>query len=466
VQVFSGTNYTVSGQSITPAKEFSGTLAIPVTVNDGEFTSPTYTIQLTVLAVNDRPVITGQQPVSTAAGVPVAIQLAHLIVQDPDNTYPSDFTVKVLTGENYTLTGNEVKPALTFSGVLNVGVRVNDGNADSESFNLKINVSAASAKPVITNQKPVIINEDESFTITTDHLKVSDINNKYPHGFKISILPGENYEAEDLTITPIADLFGNIFVPVQVTDGKETSDPFNFLITIRPVNDAPVLVLADSTPVHAEPGFEPLKLLSSISVSDVDNDSLSLAEISFLPGQYVQGVDILSYPNAESRIKGVFDSKNGILALIGKGSIAEYAAALQSIEYLLSTEHTSGRTNTGIEVIVSDGQANSNRVQKPIRFSDTVAGALDIPTGFTPNGDAVNDTWNIRPLENPQSFEDATIRVYTKSGILVFETNGLSREWDGIHNGTMLPPDVYFYTIDFNLPGREANLKGIVTILR
>jgi gliding motility-associated-like protein len=248
-----------------------------------------------------------------------------------------------------------------------------------------------------------------------------------------------------------------------VNDGEKISDPYNFLITVRAVNDAPVITIVDSAALRIQ-NSEPIQLIGDIQISDPDNDSLTLVEIAFTPETYSSESDKLMFTNT-GLVKGVFDSQNGILALIGKAPINEYVLAIKSIQY--QSTGSSARTNATVNISASDGRAVSNKVSKLIVFGNsTVVGSLDIPTGFTPNGDMVNDTWSIRPIDNSQNFNQAVLRVYTKAGILVFESTGLESEWDGRLNGQILPADVYFYTVDFKLATPEANIKGIVTILR
>ena len=50
-----------------------------------------------------------------------------MIVDDPDNVFPDDFTLTVVAGANYTFEGNVVTPAEDFNGNLPVAVTVNDG---------------------------------------------------------------------------------------------------------------------------------------------------------------------------------------------------------------------------------------------------------------------------------------------------------------------------------------------------
>ena len=114
---------------------------------------------------------------------------------------------------------------------------------------------------------------------------------------------------------------------------------------------------------------------------------------------------------------------------------------------------------------VNDGKSDSEVAERSVQYGQ-VAVALDIPTAFTPNGDLSNDTWKIIPLKSEEVFDDAQVRIYNKSGVLVYEAIGFNQEWDGRLNGELLPADVYFYTIDFNTDTPEGFVKGIVTILR
>jgi gliding motility-associated-like protein len=91
---------------------------------------------------------------------------------------------------------------------------------------------------------------------------------------------------------------------------------------------------------------------------------------------------------------------------------------------------------------------------------------LDIPTGFTPNGDGANETWKIlsRRGTDLNQFQNAEVRIYNKHGLLLYEAKGFDARWDGRQNGEALPSDTYYYTIDLKID--NMRYKGIVTILR
>jgi gliding motility-associated-like protein len=87
-------------------------------------------------------------------------------------------------------------------------------------------------------------------------------------------------------------------------------------------------------------------------------------------------------------------------------------------------------------------------------------GELNIPNAFSPNGDGVNDTWNISGLEDDPS---ATIKVFNRYGLIVYSTRGNNATWDGTNGGT-LPVGVYYYVIS-TIHSSKA-LQGSVTIIR
>ena len=87
---------------------------------------------------------------------------------------------------------------------------------------------------------------------------------------------------------------------------------------------------------------------------------------------------------------------------------------------------------------------------------------LEIPNGFSPNGDGINDTWRIRYLDG---YPDASIEVYNRGGQIVFRSVGYSKDWDGTYQGKALPIGTYYYIINPKT-GKVGIYTGSVTILK
>ncbi|MBD1393452.1 NHL domain-containing protein [Mucilaginibacter glaciei] len=84
-----------------------------------------------------------------------------------------------------------------------------------------------------------------------------------------------------------------------------------------------------------------------------------------------------------------------------------------------------------------------------------------LPNTFTPNGDGVNDFWNLPVLVN---YPDCLVSIYNRYGKLVFQSVGYSKPWDGNYNGLALPAGTYYYIVDTKTSSKLVS--GSVTILR
>jgi len=87
------------------------------------------------------------------------------------------------------------------------------------------------------------------------------------------------------------------------------------------------------------------------------------------------------------------------------------------------------------------------------------------PNSFSPNGDKINDTWEIPFL---QDFPNCHLQIYTRWGQTIFETTGYSyqKSWDGTYNGNLVDPGTYFYVIELRDKNLNEPIKGSLTIIR
>lgn len=96
----------------------------------------------------------------------------------------------------------------------------------------------------------------------------------------------------------------------------------------------------------------------------------------------------------------------------------------------------------------------------------TVTSDLLIPDVFSPNGDGINDTWEIKGASR---YPNMRIEVYDKWGQRVFESVSYNEEkfWDGTFNGKLLRTSTYYYVVSLNEQGpNDTVYKGAVTIVR
>lgn len=86
---------------------------------------------------------------------------------------------------------------------------------------------------------------------------------------------------------------------------------------------------------------------------------------------------------------------------------------------------------------------------------------LMMPNTFSPNGDGVNDIWTINGLENDTK---ASITIFNRIGVKVYETNGVKAFWDGKTKNGHAPVGTYYYLITTTNSTKPVN--GTITLIR
>lgn len=91
----------------------------------------------------------------------------------------------------------------------------------------------------------------------------------------------------------------------------------------------------------------------------------------------------------------------------------------------------------------------------------TLMKTLTIPNIFSPNGDGINDRWEIHYLD---TYPGVTIQLFNRYGQQVHQIVNYSTPWDGRIGGRDAPVGTYYYIIDPK-NGRSP-IKGFVDIIR
>jgi hypothetical protein len=163
---------TLSG---TPVNANVGLSDITLRVDDG-YSTTDQIFTITVVNVNDVPVISGQNTLSVDEDHSLALTLSSLSITDVDNP-PTDLTLNVIAGTNYTFSGNVVTPAANFNGLLSVNVRVNDLAGQSEVFPVIVTVNSVNDVPEITSTpvETAIAGEPYMYQMTVADVDQTDI---------------------------------------------------------------------------------------------------------------------------------------------------------------------------------------------------------------------------------------------------------------------------------------------------
>src|SRR5690606_1218478 len=86
--------------------------------------------------------------------------------------------------------------------------------------------------------------------------------------------------------------------------------------------------------------------------------------------------------------------------------------------------------------------------------------ALEVPNVFTPNGDGINDRFEIRGLT---AYPENRLIIFHRWGTEVMHTTSYRNDWDGAN----LSEGTYYYVLELRTPnGRRQTFKGFITLVR
>lgn len=89
---------------------------------------------------------------------------------------------------------------------------------------------------------------------------------------------------------------------------------------------------------------------------------------------------------------------------------------------------------------------------------------LDVASGFSPNGDNINDEIGVESF----GVKEVKWKIYDREGVLIFESDDINKKWNGRDlNGELVPIDTYFYSVEALFKGdQKLSKSGEITLLK
>lgn len=81
---------------------------------------------------------------------------------------------------------------------------------------------------------------------------------------------------------------------------------------------------------------------------------------------------------------------------------------------------------------------------------------------LSPNGDGVNDVWEIKDIEK---FPQNEVTVFDRAGRTIYHAKKYQNNWNGYLSGAPLSEGTYYYIIKLERDRRSELIKGYITIL-
>ncbi len=295
----------------------TGTRVISFLVNDGDDNSNTATRNISIAGVNAPPVlasIEGSALSYNEGAGPVSITDV-ITITDADDANLVSATVSISSGY---VNGEDVLSFANAGGIT--------GTWDAATGTLSL-----SGNTTIANYQ-------------------SELRNVF-------------YENMDVTNPTLETRTVSFFV----NDITNSSNTLTRNITIANVNQTPVLSAIETETFNYNEGEGKKNVTSSITIEDADNDNLQSAVITIASG-YKNGEDVLSFTDANG-ITGSWNAGQGRLSFSGEASVANYQAALRSVQYENTNATNPSNELRTISFITNDDIDSSNTLTRIISIN-------------------------------------------------------------------------------------------------
>ena len=112
-------------------------------------------------------------------------------------------------------------------------------------------------------------------------------------------------------------------------------------------------------------------------------------------------------------------------------------------------------------LLVTTANGCEDTIQKTVTVHPDFA--VYAPNAFTPNGDGLNDFFQVKGL----GIKTYLLQIYSRWGDLIYESNNLEDQWDGKYNGEFVETGTYAFTIKYeSMLNKDYSLEGTVTVMR
>ena len=116
-----------------------------------------------------------------------------------------------------------------------------------------------------------------------------------------------------------------------------------------------------------------------------------------------------------------------------------------------------------IDVLVEDDGRPVSSVSRTfeVQIIDVAEDFLPAPNVISPNGDGINDFWEIR---NSEIYLGMELVIFNEYGQVIYTTKSYNNDWNGMYNGSPLSRGVYYYIMyDRN---RDVAYRGSISVVR
>jgi len=459
---------------LRPDTNYNGEITLSYEISDGTELVAVTAIQM-VTPVNDAPVVSAPIAlVDIEKNSGSVLITAEQLLANASDVDGDTLSVANLSASAGTLVDNmdgtwSLTPDTNYTGEITLSYEVSDGTEMVAASAIQMVISIVISSPVILTD---VAEDSGSILITVEQLlaNASDINGDILTVANLTTTAGTLVDNMNGTwsLTPDTNYNGEILLNYSVSDGMQVVDT-SALQLVTPVNDAPVVsapvVLADLVENSGSVLITAEQLL--VNASDVDGDTLTVANLSASAGTLVDNMDgtwsLTPDANYIGEITLNYDVSDGTEMVVASGLQVVTSIVISAPVILTDVAEDSGSILITAEQLLANA-SDVNGDTLTVANLTTTAGTLV---------DNMNGTWSLTPDTNYNgeillnySVRDGMQLVATSALQLVTPVNdapvfSANNAVNILENGTGVVYQAYAYDVDgdtltYTLSGTDA----------
>lgn len=359
-------------------------------------------------------------------------------------------------------TSNSLNPTHVYTAPGNYNVTITF-EVDGETQVLYRSLTIANEPPVLNLPPLVVCNPNNTTPIFNliDAMPVSIQNNS---DYSFSFFTTENDAIADTNpiLNPLeysTTVNTTVFVRLDNANGNGCYSVSEFEIVLL---DSPLIEDFEavffcsngSSSIPIDVGYLPLPLnnysfewsvagqtSSEITVTEAGNYTVTITENASITPENPDGCSAIRTVTVSTSSSATINNVEitGTNALISVSGLGDY-------EFALDTPNGNYQDSNYFENITPGIHTVYVRDKNTCGQTETTFSIIDFPPYFTPNGDGVNDFWQVYGVSATVE-PNTIIHIFNRFGKFITEIKPESRGWDGTLNGKPLPTNDYWFFV-------------------
>ncbi|MFO8021934.1 MAG: Ig-like domain-containing protein, partial [Perlabentimonas sp.] len=400
------------------------------------------------------------------------VNFRYLVTDANGDSDNANVKVTVKDGVNNIPVANDDRRGTSFETPVTVDVTTNDTGLEDQPILVTISSEPTSTEGVaaVNDDNTVTFTPESNFVGVVEFIyRVIDADGDWDEAtVTISVKSGENMVPDANDLNAVTHINLQTTINVLENDTGIDDEPLSLIITEYPSVEEGTVEINDDNTVNFIP-YQDFLGATKFTYKIIDNDGdFDTAEVSVsVIHEIIANNDEVELERGETITVNVLENDHGLTGIdptVGIYEQPNHGVVTVDSDYNLI--YTAPDDYVGQDVLTYQVCSQYGGCSQANVNIEIINVGIEIPEGFSPDGDGINDFFEIIGLEY---YDQVKVKIYNRWGNLVYQSMDYKNDWDGTANsslsvGRTLPNGTYYYIIE--IVDTDDRINGNVFLKR